>query len=129
LRAAQEEFADDAEFLGREFQGAVFGVAETVLVLGDAAAEAAVLADQVALDEQVDRLLHGRVIELQHRVAIALLVAGVHQRVERERILLGRGDFLFDQAGDDAGFEGGQFDGHLASWARLTAPVMVRKWS
>lgn len=34
LRAAQRQFADDAELLSAEFQLAKFGVAESVLVTG-----------------------------------------------------------------------------------------------
>jgi hypothetical protein len=68
----------------------------------------------VLLRERIQRLLHRALVQLQHRVAIALLVARVRQRIERQRVLVRSGDRLLDQAADDAGFERGELDVHAA---------------
>ena len=44
-------------------------------------------------------------VERHHRVAVIFLVAGVDQGVERERVVVGRGDVFFDQGAEDAGFD------------------------
>ena len=69
---------------GENLQGAVFRVAEAVLELRHPAAIARLIADEILPDQAVERLLHRRFIQIQHRVAIALLVAGIGQRVERQ---------------------------------------------
>ena len=43
--------------------------------------------------------------QFQHRIAIGFLVAGIGERIQRQGILIGRGDFLLDQTADDARFE------------------------
>ena len=50
-------------------------------------------------------------IELHDRLAVGQLVAGVDQRVERERIVVRGGDFLFNQGAENPGLGGGEHDG------------------
>ena len=108
LGAAQKEFAYDAQFLRRELQRPKWRVAEQVLVFGHAVAIAALFADEALLGQLIDELLHRCLVQVEHRVAVALLVAGVGERVQRQGILFRGGDFLFDQAADDAGFVEGE---------------------
>jgi len=90
------------EFLFRKFQRTELGVAETVLVLRDAPAIAGgLVAHHVFLHQRVDRLLHLGLAQIQHRLAVGLLIAGIGKGIEGQRILIGSGNFLFDQAPDD----------------------------
>jgi len=59
--------------------------------------------------QYVHCLLHGGLGEFEHRLAVRFLIACVGERVERQRILIRGGDFLFDQAADDARLDGGKF--------------------
>src|SRR5262247_1189824 len=59
---------------------------------------------QILLPQTIERPGHRRVIVRDHRVAVILLVAGVDQRVERHRIVIGRGDLLLDQGAERAQF-------------------------
>src|ERR1017187_7088113 len=81
-------------------------------VLGDAAAVAGLFADEVFFDQIVHCLLNSDLIKIHHRLAVAPLVAGVGERIERERVLLRRGDLLFEETADDPGFVEREFDGH-----------------
>lgn len=53
------------------------------------------------------------IVEMHFRVAIGFLIAGIDERVERERIVFGRGNFLFDQRAENAGFDIRQGIGHV----------------
>src|ERR1700733_4466198 len=70
--------------------------------LGHAAAEAGFLHDEVAPREGVDRVLHARLIEGHHRVAVVLLIAGIGECVQGKRILVWGRNLLFDEAADHA---------------------------
>src|ERR1700682_4866377 len=59
----------------------------------------------MALRQPVEHRLHGRLLEREHRVAIGLLVAGVLQRIERQRVLIRGGHLLLEQPADDARLE------------------------
>ena len=72
-----------------------------MLKFGHAAAEAGLFHDEVAPRERIDDVLHARLIERHHRIAVAFLIAGVGERIQRQRILVGRRDLLFDEAADD----------------------------
>ena len=48
------------------------------------------------------RLAHVVLVVVDHRVAVGRLVAGQAQRVERQRVGVGRGALLLDQAAEDA---------------------------
>ena len=82
LRAAQQQFAHDGQFLRGKLQRAVLAVAEAMLEFGHAAAEAGFFHDEVAPRQSVDDVLHARLIERHHRIAIAFLIAGVGERIQ-----------------------------------------------
>jgi hypothetical protein len=71
----------------------------------------------------IHRLLHGGFGQIQHRLAVGFLIAGIGECVERQGILIGGGDFLLDQTADDAGFIRGKFNIHFA--ASKSAPVVL----
>ncbi len=102
LRAAQQEFADNTELLGRELELAKFGVAEAVLIARHPGVETGGIDHQAAADQLVDHGADVQLGELQHGLAVALLVAGVDQRIERERVLIRRADLFLYQAADHA---------------------------
>ena len=64
------------------------------------------------MQQAVERALHLALGEVHHRLAVALLVAGVDQRVEGQRVLVGSGGLLLDEAGEQSGFERSQVGGH-----------------
>lgn len=45
-------------------------------------------------------------VEVHHGIAVGFLIGSVLERVQGERIVVGCGDFLFDQAAEDAGLDG-----------------------
>ena len=96
LGAAEQQHAHRRELTSIQVQL----VLETLAVLRDAA----VLdrPEQPLPIERQERPPHRALVVGRHRRAIGGLVAGVHEPVERERIVLGRGDLLFDQGADDA---------------------------
>src|SRR5215831_15156559 len=51
-------------------------------------------------------------LELHRRFTVRFLVAGIAERVERKRVVLGRGDLFFDQRAEDAGFNRGEREWH-----------------
>ena len=55
----------------------------------------------------------GFFVELHHRLAIGFLVGGVLECVEGERVIVGRGDFFFDEAAEDAGLDWREVEVHL----------------
>src|SRR5262249_50678849 len=61
---------------------------------------------QALVTQVAQRQAHGLFVKVRDRLAIVLLVAGVDERVERERIIIRGGDVLFDQRPQDAGFSG-----------------------
>ncbi len=104
LRAAEEEHADDGDFAAVEVEDFL----QAVFVFGDAAVGAAGWAGQALFLQGGEGVADGRFVESHHRVAIIFLVAGVDQSVERERVVVGRGDVFFDQRAEDAGFDFGE---------------------
>src|SRR5258708_5735558 len=54
----------------------------------------------------VQRTAHFVFFQLQHRIAIGLLIGGIHQRVQRERVILRSGDLFFNQRTEDPRFDG-----------------------
>jgi len=55
----------------------------------------------------MERAADGVFIEIHHWIAIRFLVGGVQDSVQRKRVILGRGDFFFDERAQDAGFDWG----------------------
>src|SRR6185437_14042853 len=46
-------------------------------------------------------LTDGDLVQLHDGVTAGFLIAGVDERVERQRVVLGGGDFLFDEGSED----------------------------
>ena len=85
---------------------------------GDAAVGAAGRAGEALLLQRAESLAHGFFVKGHHRVAIVFLIAGVDQGVERERIVVGRGDIFFDQGAEDASFDFGEIHGAIEDGVR-----------
>ena len=51
-------------------------------------------------------------LEVQKWIAVRLLVACVGESVQRERVILRRGDFFFDERPENACFDGRECDLH-----------------
>ena len=68
-----------------------------------------------------DRVL----VVVHHRVAVGGLVAGQPQRVERERIDVGRGPLLLDQAADHADLDGIRFHLRLRGFTQVAASTRL----
>ena len=96
LGAAEEQEAEERGLVAAEVE---YG-ADAVLVLGDAGV--AVGSDEAVLFEGVEGLADLLFVEVEDGVAAGALVAGVEERVERERIVLGRSDLFFDESAEDA---------------------------
>jgi len=58
--------------------------------------------------ETRERLAYGVFVERHYRIAIVLLIASVEQRIQRQRIVVGCGDVLFDECAQHASFDGSQ---------------------
>jgi hypothetical protein len=99
LRPAQQQHADERG-LGA---GKVEGLAEPVLVFGDAAIGAAGSAGQTMVFKAAQGQAHFFLVEVHDRFAVRALVAGVDEGVQRERIVVRSGDFLLNQGAENAG--------------------------
>jgi hypothetical protein len=115
LMAAQEEDADE-RCLGAS---KVEGFTEPVLILGHAAIGAAGTAREAEILKAVQGQADFFVIEMHYRFAVGELVAGVDECVERLRVVVGSGDFLFDKRPKDAGLRGGEMDGPFVDALRV----------
>src|SRR5215467_10408591 len=58
---------------------------------------------------------HGVFAEVHHRLAIVLLIAGVHQRIQRKRIVVWRSDVLLDQRSQDSSLNFAELNIHVLS--------------
>ena len=56
--------------------------------------------------QQREGLLDHIFVVADHRLAARFLIAGVHQRVDGERVVFRRGDVFFEQRAEDADFGG-----------------------
>ena len=115
LRAAQEQDAEDGDFVSMEIESFV----EAVLVFGDAIV-AAGGAGESLIAERAQGVADGIFIETHDGFAIGFLVAGVEERVEGQWIVFGSGDFFFDEGAEDAGFDVVEEDVHGEILARVT---------
>jgi hypothetical protein len=73
-----------------------------VLVLRHAAARAVEDVGEVLLAQRFDGQLDRRLVVGDDGVAVVLLVAGGRQRVQGERVVLGRRDLLLDERPEHA---------------------------
>jgi len=76
-----------------------------VLVAGHPGVETGGVDHQPFADQLVHHGANVELGELQHRLAVTLLVAGVDQGIEGEGILIRGADLFFNQTADDAGFQ------------------------
>ena len=102
--AAQQQHAQDGLLVGRDPERLV----DEVAVLRRAAAAAARVADPAPAAEPLQRGAQRRLVVVDDRIAVRRLVAGESQRVERQRVLVGRRALLLQQAAEHALFGRGE---------------------
>jgi hypothetical protein len=100
LGAAEHEETEDGGFVAAEVEDG----ADAVLVLRDAGV--ADRGDEGEVFKRVEGLADLFFGEIEDRVATGALVACVDQRIERERIVLGRSDLFFDEGAEDTELDG-----------------------
>ncbi len=76
-----------------------------MLVFGDAAVGSTGGAGEAFLLQRGQSVANGIFIESHHRVTIIFLVAGIDQGVERQGIVIGRGDIFFDERAEHTNFD------------------------
>src|SRR5438874_1919919 len=80
----------------------------------DAASAAAVhKAHETLRFKIVQRAANFMFFQLQCRVTIRFLIAGIGKRIERERVILGRGDLFFDECAENPCFDGRETELHV----------------
>ena len=104
LRAAQQQHAQDGLLIDRDPERLV----DEMAVLRRAAAAAARVADPAPAAELLQRGAQRRLVVVDDRIAVRRLVAGQSQRVERQRVLIGRRALLLQQAAEHALFGRGE---------------------
>ena len=112
LRPPHQQLTNNRQLQRIELQRPEFRITEPMLVLRHAAAESGLLHHEMLFRQRVHCLLDRGFAQLQHRIPVALLIAGIHQRIERQRILIGGRDLLFDQTANDTRFERSQLNLH-----------------
>ena len=85
-----------------------------MLVLGHTAIGASRRASHALLLQGQKRIAHSILGQAHHRVPIVFLVACVHQRVERKRVVVGSGNVFFDQGTQNASFNIAKVQLHFA---------------
>ena len=100
LRAAQEQHGEHRLLVGRDGQRLV----EQVAVLRRAAARRARVPRPAPAAQALERVAQHRLVVVHDRVAVRRLVAREAQRVERQRVLVGRRALLLEQGAEDALF-------------------------
>jgi hypothetical protein len=129
LRAAEHEKTEDSGLVAAEIEDSP----DPVLVLGDASIADG--GDEGKVLERVEGLADLVFGEIEHRVAAGTLVARIQQRVEREGIVLGGGDLLFDKGAQDAELVGGELHGYKGAtggrwrvrWQTAPAVAMIMR--
>lgn len=107
LRSTKKENAEESNFVAVEVED--FG--EAVFELGDAAVGGSG-AGQALLAQGMERAANGVFVKLHNRITIRFLVGGVEDSVQGERVVVGGGDFFFDERAKDAGFRWSQGEVH-----------------
>jgi hypothetical protein len=100
LGTAQEEEAEESGLVAAEVEDG----ADAVLVLGDPGVADG--GDEGEVFEGVEGLADVFFGEVEDRVAAGALVAGGDQGVQRERVVLRRGDLFFDERAEHAELDG-----------------------
>jgi hypothetical protein len=101
LRAAEEKHAENGDLAAIEVENFL----EAVLVFGDAAVGTAGWTGETFFLKRGERVTDGIFIEGRHGIAIIFLIAGVDQSVQREGIVIGRGNVFFDERAENADFD------------------------
>jgi hypothetical protein len=96
LRTAEHEKAEDSGLIAPEIEDG----ADPVLILGNT--RVADWSDQGKIFEGMESLANLFFAKVEDRVTTGALVACVQQRVEREGVVLWRGDLFFDQGAKNA---------------------------
>ena len=98
LRAAQHQHTEGGQLRRRQLED----LTRHVLVLRHAALAPVEDVDEVLPPQRVYRLLDRPLVIVNRGVAVRDLVARVHQRVQRQRVVVGRRQLLLDERADDA---------------------------
>src|SRR5690242_9943763 len=114
LRTAQHQFAEDGQFRPSEVEF----LRDAMPVLGDAASCAGDAKQQTLVAKGGESVLDGPFVIMNRRIAVRLLIAGVDERVERERIVLGCSDLFLEQRAEDSYLGGIEQQVHHSSLAR-----------
>ena len=101
LRAAKQEDAENGDLAAIEVENFL----KAMLVFGDAAIGAAGGSGEAFLLKGRERIAYGIVIESHDRLTVIFLVAGIHQSVQRQGIVIGSGDVFLDQRAKNADFD------------------------
>ena len=104
LRAAKKKHAEDGDFTAIKIENFL----QAMFVFRDAAVGSAGGTGETFLLQRGEGLTDGIFVESHDGVAIIFLIASVYQSVQRERIVIGRGDVFFDERAKDAGFDVGE---------------------
>ena len=104
LTTTQQQQADHRELGFGQLQLRKRRIAQPLRVFDDPTFEVLFAADEVFVLELPRGVLHGSLIERQHRIAARFLIARERQRIQRQRILFRRHDRLLHQRTDDARF-------------------------
>lgn len=108
LRPPQEQFANDSDFRPVKIER----VLKPMFEFGDAAVACANRAHQRLRFQMIQSSSDFVFFEMQNGIAIRLLVAGVGECIQRERIVFRRGDFFFDERSEYASFGGSESNLH-----------------
>ena len=129
LRAAQHEHVENRDLRVVEPERAV----ERVAVLHRAPIGPARERGPLALHEPVDTAADRVLVVIHDRVAVGGLVAGEPQRVQRERIDVGRGPLLLDQAAEHADLDSIRFHlrrrGYTTRGGKSAVTAMLGPWA
>lgn len=120
LRAAQKEETEDCGLIAAEIEDG----ADAVLVFGYAAVADG--GDQGLIFKGMEGLANLFLGEIEDGVAAGALIAGVDQGVERERIVLRRGDLFLDKRAQNAKLDGMKLHRYKVPQTRLRWGERVR---
>ena len=109
LRSAQKQLANYGNFRAIKIKC----VLKAMLEFGNAAVARADRTYKRLRFQMIQGFADLVFLEMQNWIAVRLLVARVGESVQRERIILRRGDFFFDQRPENACFDGREGDLHV----------------
>ena len=83
--------------------------------------------DTVGLPEHTgEGVAYGVFVKIHDRLAVVFLIARVHQRVQRQRIIVRRGDVFLDQGAEYASFDRSEMDIHVVRLEHRCLPQEER---